>query len=113
MTAEVAAMNKHAIALAADSAVTIPYEMGRKIFTSASKIFSLSKYHPVGVMVYGNAAFMGAPWETVIKSYRNQLNRQSFKTIDEYATNFFDFIDKDFTDKNPSLFKVDPLSRPK
>ena len=62
MTAEVASMNKHAIALAADSAVTLHNEMGQKIFTSASKIFTLSKYHPVGVMVYGNATFMGTPW---------------------------------------------------
>ena len=48
MTAEVAVMNKQAIALAADSAVTFRDEMGQKIFTSASKIFTLSKYQPVG-----------------------------------------------------------------
>ena len=59
MTAEVAVMNKQAIALAADSAVTFPQEMGRKIFPSASKIFTLSKYEPVGVMIYGNASLMG------------------------------------------------------
>ena len=53
MTAEVAVMNKQAIALAADSAVTFQEETGHKIFPSASKIFTLSKYQPVGIMVYG------------------------------------------------------------
>ena len=59
MTAEVAVMNKQAIALAADSAVTIRDVKGQKIFTSASKIFTLSKYHPVGIMVYGNRQYYG------------------------------------------------------
>jgi len=58
MTAEIAIMNKEAIAIAADSAVTL---REGKIFTSANKIFSLSKYRPVGVMIYGNATFMGIP----------------------------------------------------
>lgn len=58
MTAEIAIMKKEAIAIAADSAVTLREE---KIFTSANKIFSLSKYHPVGGMVYGNDTFMGIP----------------------------------------------------
>ena len=61
MTAEVAVMNKQAIALAADSAVTFQEETGHKIFPSASKIFTLSKYQPVGIMVYGSADFMQVP----------------------------------------------------
>ena len=92
MTAEVAIMNKEAIALAADSAVTFQEEMGQKIFTSASKIFTLSKYQPVGVMIYGNASFMGVPWETIIKVYRNDLEQKTFKTIGEYAQNFLSFV---------------------
>lgn len=92
MTAEVAVMNKQAIALAADSAVTFRDEMGQKIFTSASKIFTLSKYHPVGVMVYGSASIMGTPWETVIKTYRSQLKQKAFKTISDYAQDFLSFL---------------------
>ncbi len=53
MTAEIAIMNKEAIALASDSAVTSIQENGQKIFTSANKLFSLSKYHPVGIMIFG------------------------------------------------------------
>ena len=92
MTAEVVIMNKEAIALAADSAVTFQEETGQKIFTSASKIFTLSKYQPVGIMIYGNANFMGVPWETIIKVYRNDLGRYTFNTVDEYAQNFLSFL---------------------
>jgi len=67
MTAEIAILNCEAIALAADSAVTMIGTSGEKIFTSANKLFTLSKYHPVGIMIYGNALFMGVPWETIIK----------------------------------------------
>jgi len=67
MTAEIALLNRESIALAADSAVTLNDESGQKIFTSANKIFTLSKYHPIGIMVYGNANYMHIPWETIIK----------------------------------------------
>ena len=92
MTAEVAVMNKQAIALAADSAVTLSEEKGQKIFPSASKIFTLSKYHPVGVMVYGSASIMGVPWETVIKAYRSQLKQKAFASINDYAADFISFL---------------------
>ena len=93
MTAEIAIMNKEAIALAADSAVTISQEREQKVFTSANKLFSLSKYHPVGVLVYGIANFMGVPWETIIKIYRNKLGKQRFDTLEEYADNFITFLE--------------------
>lgn len=92
MTAEVAVMNKQAIALAADSAVTFQEETGQKIFTSASKIFTLSKYQPVGIMVYGSADFMQVPWETIIKVYRNNLGKKTFKTVADYAKDFLTFV---------------------
>ena len=70
MVTEIAIMNKEAIAIAADSAVTLREQ---KVFTSANKIFTLSKYHPVGIMIYGSANFMEVPWETIIKIYRSKL----------------------------------------
>lgn len=102
MTAEVAIMNKEAIALAADSAVTFQDETGQKIFTSASKIFTLSKYQPVGVMVYGNASFMGVPWETIIKTYRNDLGQKTYSTVGEYTQNLLSFLSE-----NEYLFSDD------
>lgn len=92
MTAEIAIMNKNAIALAADSAVTINGSTNTKIFTSANKLFALSKKHPVGVMIYQNATFMGIPWETIIKIYRNELGDIKFDTLEEYADSFLAFL---------------------
>lgn len=93
MTAEIVIMNNEAIALAADSAVTMEGAKEQKIFTSANKLFALSKYQPVGVMVYGNATLMQIPWETIIKIYRNQLKGKRFDTLSEYAQHFVGFLD--------------------
>ncbi len=89
MTAEVAIANAGAVALAADSAVTIG---GQKIYNSAIKLFALSKVAPVGVMIYGNAGLMNVPWETLIKSYRKELGGKCFDTITEYTSNFLDYL---------------------
>lgn len=68
MTAEIALLNKEGVALAADSAVTIRTPGGIKIIPSVNKIFTLSKYHPVGVMVYGNAQLLEVSWELLVKT---------------------------------------------
>jgi hypothetical protein len=98
LTAQVAVLNKEAVALASDSAVTIAQNDGeeddrQKIFTSANKLFALSKYEPVGIMVYGSAEFMYIPLEVIVKVYRNKLGRKSFETLREYATDFLQFLD--------------------
>jgi len=92
MTAEIAIMNKEAIALATDSAVTMGQEGGQKISNSANKLFALSKYYPVGIMVYGSASLMGVPWESIIKIYRNKSGKQKFDTLKEYADKFIAFL---------------------
>ncbi|MBN2412392.1 hypothetical protein JXQ31_11945 [candidate division KSB1 bacterium] len=94
MTAEIGVLNKEAVALAADSAVTLSNADGQKIFMSANKIFALSKYYPIGIMVYGNATFMGVPWETIIKFFRNYLGQIQYNTIEEYVIHFFEFLRK-------------------
>ena len=107
MTSEVAVMNRQGIALAADSAVTFREGTEQKIFTSASKIFTLSKYQPVAVMFYGNASLMGVPWETIIKIYRNGLNSRSFSTVSEYADDFLSFLrreDQLFSDEEQEWY---------
>lgn len=88
MTAEIAVMNKEAVALATDSAVTISHGKEQKVFPSANKLFALSKHYPVGIMIYGSATFMNVPWETIIKQYRNQLGRKKFDSLKEYADDF-------------------------
>lgn len=92
MTAEVLVMNKNGVAMAADSAVTVGQNQSPKVYQSANKIFALSKFHPVGVMVYGPAHFMKVPWETVIKTYRQRLGDSSKATVAEYAEDFRDYL---------------------
>ena len=69
MTSEVVVMNRMGVALAADSAATIEMGENSKLRNSALKLFMLSKYCPVGVMVYNNADLLGVPLETIIKLF--------------------------------------------
>lgn len=92
MTALVSVMNKHAVAIAADSAITVTNPYGHKVINSANKVFALSKYHPVGIMFCGNAYFMSTPIEVIVKLYRKQLKAKSFATIPEYLDDFLSFI---------------------
>ena len=92
MTAEVALLNKTAVALAADSAMTLG---GSNKTYPAQKLFALTKHHPVGVMIYNNAEFMGIPWETLIKMYRHSLGNESHPSIEAYVEDLFGFIAKE------------------
>ena len=95
MTAEIVIMNKSAVALAADSAVTVRDANSRgKIFNTANKVFSLSKYAPVGIMVSGGASVMGVPWEIIVKTFRDELKTDKFDTINDYCDRFFNFVDQ-------------------
>lgn len=93
-------MNKMAIALAADSAVTIQIveenedgesERKTKIYHS-NKLFMLSKHQPVGIMVFNNAEMMGIPWESIIKSYRKELGTNAYDSLEEYGQRFIDYL---------------------
>lgn len=93
MTAEIAVMNKLGVALAADSAATIGYQSGHKIYNSANKLFMLSAVHPVGIMVFGAAEFMHVPWETILKLYRLSIGAHKFATLQEYVPHFVKFLE--------------------
>ena len=93
MTAEIAIMNLQAIALAADSAVTVSTRGGQsKVFTLGNKLFALSRVAPVGILTYGNASFMGIPWETLVKEYRRGLADATFPHLASYMDNFCEFL---------------------
>lgn len=92
MTAEIGVLNKNGVALAADSAVTITNKDIVKVLNSANKLFNLSNYHPVGIMIYGNGDYMGIPWEIIIKEYREYLGRKPFDTLEGYCNDFFEFL---------------------
>lgn len=89
MTTEVAVLNKSAIALAADSAVTVGEA---KVYNSALKVFALSKFAPVGIMIFGGAELMGLPWEPLIKSFRTELHEKKYSNLKGYADSFLSYI---------------------
>lgn len=90
MTTEVAVLNSGAIALAADSAVTIG---NGKVYNSAIKLFTLCNNDPVGVMIYGNSTIMDFPWDIIIKSYKNNNEDNTCNSLEEYARSFINHID--------------------
>lgn len=104
MTAIVGILNKGAIA--ADSAASVSVNNESKIFNKSTKIFTISKFHPVGVMIHNQSSFLSTPWETIIKVYRKQLKDKSFATLAEYQQDFIaylhskDFFSDDFTIKS-------------
>lgn len=90
MSAGICIMNKNAIALAADSAVTVGQHLA--IHNSANKLFALSKVAPVGVIIYSSAEIMGVPVEIVIKQYKKDLAQKTFDTLDEYVDDFIAYL---------------------
>jgi len=92
MTAEVAILNTHGVALAADSAITVLEGGKKKVYNTANKLFTLSKYHPVGIMIYNNATYMGIDWEIIIKEFRRSLKKKYFNSLFEYADMFIKYV---------------------
>lgn len=90
MSAGICIMNKNAIALAADSAVTVGQHLA--IHNSANKLFALSKVAPVGAIIYSNAEVMGIPVEILIKQYKRDLGQKTFNFLEEYVNDFVSYM---------------------
>lgn len=74
MTAEIAILNKSAVALATDSAATISSgNSNSKVFDSVDKLFELSCDQPIGVMIYNGMQFAGIPLPDLIKEFRSKI----------------------------------------
>ncbi|NRA28727.1 MAG: hypothetical protein HRU11_00580 [Parvularculaceae bacterium] len=102
MTSEVVLMNRQAVAMAADSAVTISGQNYLKTYQSVDKLFPLVDGVPIGVMIYNNAELMSTPWETIISLYREQARGRQLDTLAAYAQDFMRFLSD-----NPELFPQD------
>lgn len=94
MTTEVIIKNKSGLVMAADSAVTISniFTTG-KVYNSANKLFSLSKYDPIGILVYNSVNINQIPVEIIIKEYRETLKSKQYPTLEEYFSGFVNFIE--------------------
>lgn len=93
MTAEILILNKHAIALAADSVVTVNEEI---TYEGVNKLFMLSNDPPMGIMIYGSAEFMGIPMETLIKEYKKTANFKEINSVDKIVEDFLKFLESSF-----------------
>lgn len=89
MTAQIAILNKKAVAVASDSAATIA---NKKVYNSSNKIFKLSDSPPVGIMHYGNVDMCGVPIETLIKMYRDSVQEKILDEIEDYGREFMNFL---------------------
>ncbi len=96
MTSEVVVANRLGIAIAADSAVTFTNGSASQATyaTGANKIFQLAEHDAVAAMIYSNASLNGIPWELILKTYRRELGEHGFGTLDEYANDVIDYLNK-------------------
>lgn len=95
-------MNRLAVALAADSAVSVSDGRRNKVYNTANKLFMLSNHDPVGIMVYSNGSLMGVPWEVLIKTFRQTLPKDAYSSLEDYATAFIAYLEA-----QDSLFTAD------
>ena len=91
MTAEIALLNRRALAFAADSAVTITGGANDKIFNSAEKIFELSRIMPIGLMVYNGVEFVGVPIDVLVRKFRAECD-QNFRSCEVACEAFLEYM---------------------
>ncbi|MCJ8208915.1 hypothetical protein MUY27_04290 [Mucilaginibacter sp. RS28] len=89
MTAEIGLLNKSAVVIAADSAVTIG--QGNKVYNNANKIYSLKHCNHIGIMIYNNANIMEIPVETIIRLYSIEQTATCRNLVD-YSDSFLNFL---------------------
>jgi hypothetical protein len=95
MTASVVVMNSGAVALAADSAVTVPHGSGMKHYQGACKLVASHTEAPIAMLWYGSPDHLGVPWEVVIKDYRRQRTARLPEVVD-YASDFLEYLDAEW-----------------
>jgi hypothetical protein len=109
MTAEIAILNKTAVALASDSAVTISAGSNQeKIYDSADKLFELSEHDPIGIMINNDMSFMEVPLPVLVKKYRSKGKK--FAKIEDAALDFLTYL-HEFGKSAPQAVKLKHLSR--
>ena len=111
MTAEIAILNKSAVALAADSAVTIGDGGSAKIYNTVNKIFEISKEQPLGIMIYGSLSYLGLPLEVLVKRYREEFSgKKIFNSVLECAEDFAVYLESnvpyDLQNENSNVERI-------
>src|SRR6185312_317722 len=93
MTSEIAVMNQRAVALAADSAVTLIDGGTVVVRNDQRKLFNLVDGRPIGVMFFGVADMMGHPWDHLIEHYQKKVKPAQFAAVRDYAQSFMGMMD--------------------
>lgn len=93
MTSEIAVMNQRAVALAADSAVTLIDGGTVVVRNDQRKLFNLIDHRPIGVMFFGVADILGHPWEHLIEHYQKKVKPKDFAHVKDYAQSFAAMLD--------------------
>ena len=93
MTPEIAVLNQRAVALAADSAVTLVDGGMVAVRNDQRKLFNLVDGKPIGLMFFGVADVMGHPWDHLIEHYQTKVQSSAFAHVSDYATSFFGSLD--------------------
>ena len=93
MTSEIAVMNQRAVALAADSAVTLVDGGLVAVRNDQRKLFNLVAGKPVGMMFFGLADMMGHPWDHIIEHYQRKFAPGTLGHVRDYAASFTSMLD--------------------
>jgi hypothetical protein len=113
LTAEIAVLNKLAVTLAADSAVTIGAGGSQKVYNSADKIFEVTNHDAIGLMVYNNPEVQGIPIEVIAKRYRDNVCLQRAPTVFAFAESFLKHLENleapEYTVADNIVFSIAPL----
>lgn len=106
MTAEIAILNRSAVALAADSALTVSSGRGEdKVFDSEDKLFELTRHDPIGIMVNSGMTFMDAPLPVLIKRFRRRCAR--FDAVGDAAREFLGYLHRYSLDADDAVAEMD------
>lgn len=93
MTSEIAVMNQRAVALAADSAVTLIAGGTVVVRNEHQKLFNLVEGRPIGLMFFGMADLLGHPWDHLIEHYQKKVKPEPLANVRDYAASFVNSLD--------------------
>lgn len=91
MTSEVMIMNRQAVALAADSAVTYGGGPEPVVTLEAEKILALGPN--IALMVYSRGDVLGRSWSHIAHAFTREHGEADYETVEDAASAFFSFLD--------------------
>lgn len=100
MTSEVLMLNKDAVVIAADSAVTIGQAPHPRYSKAANKIFDISMHGNVAVTIFAASEVDSIPWELLLKQYRRETSgQQQLPKLEDYVESLMLYLQH-----NPRFF---------